>query len=120
MSVVAAFDDIKPAQMKRREGKPGRPGAATLPFFRATIDTPNSPSAYINRYDPGRTSSAHYHVNDQFQIIIEGKAEFGRHHVSPYCVHFSRAYTPYGPLQSDKEPGRAFLVLRSRYDPERQ
>src|SRR6185503_19824862 len=74
------------------------------------------PSAYVNRYDPGRRSSAHFHENDQFQIIIDGKGEFGRHHVSPYCVHFSRAYTPYGTLQSDKETGWAFLVLRSRYD----
>jgi rubredoxin len=31
-------------------------------------------------------------------------------------VHFSRAYTPYGPLQSDKDTGWAFMVLRSRLD----
>ncbi len=115
MTIVVAYDEIDPGKIKHRIN-PGRPGSSTIPFFRSTIDTPDSPSAYINRYDPGRGSSPHYHENDQFQIIIDGKGEFGRHAVAPYCVHFSRAYTSYGPLQSDSEKGWAFLVLRSRYD----
>jgi rubredoxin len=48
---------------------------------------------------------------------MEGSGEFGRHHVEPYHVHFARAYTPYGPLVSDKDTGWGFIVLRSRFDP---
>jgi rubredoxin len=100
----------------RRSVKPGQLGTSTVAFFKGTKDNPDTPSAYINRYDPGRRSHPHYHANDQFQIIIEGSGTFGRHRVEPYCVHFSRAYTPYGPLQSDAKEGWAFLVLRANYD----
>jgi rubredoxin len=50
-------------------------------------------------------------------VIMDGSGDFGRHPVKPYCVHFSRAYTPYGPLTADRKTGWAFMVLRSRFDP---
>ena len=98
---------------------PGSPGALNTTFFRAGPDTPDAPTAAINRY-PGkgeaRISAAHFHEVDQFQVIMDGTGNFGRHPVKPYTIHFSRAYTPYGPLQADKETGWAFMVLRSRRD----
>src|SRR5258706_11881492 len=106
MSLVVGLNDIQPEQLNR-PGKtgPGNPGAVNTTFFRASASTPNAPTAALNRYPAGtaRYSAAHFHEVDQFQVIMEGKGTFGRHDVSPYCVHFSRAYTPYGPLQSDKE-----------------
>ena len=120
MSLVVALSEISPDKVNRPGStKKGSPGAKSTTFFRATADAPNAPTAAINRYEAGqaRYSAAHFHEVDQFQVIMEGKGEFGRHHVSPYCVHFSRAYTPYGPLQSDKDTGWAFAVLRTRYDP---
>ncbi len=116
MPLVVAYDEIKPEQ-RDRAGKTGKPGGTNTTFFRARKGEPDGPSAYINRYVPGRLSHAHYHLIDQFQIIVDGKGEFGRHQVEPYCVHFSRAYTPYGPLKSDDKDGWAFLVLRAHYDP---
>src|SRR5262249_12744627 len=70
--------------------------------------------------EPGRVSSAHFHIADQFQVVVAGKGKFGRHNVSPYTVHFSRAYTGYGPLRVDPETGWAFITLRSRFDPGQQ
>lgn len=120
MTLVVALSDLNPEQVNR-PGKigPGSPGAVVTTFFKATADRPNTPSAYLNHYPGGkaRYSAAHFHEADQFQIIVQGKGQFGRHEVSPYCVHFSRAYTPYGPLLSDEEVGWTFLVLRTRYDP---
>ncbi len=118
MSLVVAFDEIKPEQVKRNTR--GNKTVVTSNFCRATIDEPYSPSAYLNKSEPGRKSSAHFHIADQFQIIVEGKGKFGRHDVAPYCVHFSRAYTAYGPLLVDEEAGWAFMTLRSRYDPGQQ
>jgi rubredoxin len=46
---------------------------------------------------------------------VDGKFKIGRHELTPYCVHFTRAYTPYGPLVSDG-PGFAFLVMRAHRD----
>jgi rubredoxin len=120
MSLVVGLSDLKPEQINR-PGKvgPGNPGAVVTTFFKATADNPNSPSAYLNHYPGGKTrfSAAHFHEADQFQVIVQGKGKFGRHDVMPYCIHFSRAYTPYGPLLSDEVEGWTFLVLRTRYDP---
>jgi rubredoxin len=120
MPVVVALSEIPPEKVNRPGSTtPGSPGSINTTFFRAKRDAPDAPTAAINRYPAGvsRYSAAHFHEVDQFQVIIDGSGEFGRHHVEPYCVHFSRAYTPYGPLQSSKETGWAFLVLRSRFDP---
>lgn len=120
MPQVVAMSDI-PAERVNRPGSttPGSPGALCTTFLRATRDQPDAPTAAINRYPGGgsRCSAAHFHEVDQFQIIMDGSGTFGRHPVKPYHVHFSRAHTPYGPLQSDKDTGWAFMVLRSRFDP---
>lgn len=118
MPRVVAMSEIPPNKVNQ-PGKnlPGSPGALSTAFFRATKDTPDAPTAALNRYAGRRVSNAHFHEVDQFQVIMEGSGELGRHHVEPYCVHFSRAYTPYGPLQSDENTGWGFVVLRSRFDP---
>lgn len=120
MPLVVAMSEIPPEKVnKRGSTERGAPGALSTTFFRATRDAPDAPTAALNRYEGGGTSrysAAHFHEVDQFQIIMEGSGEFGRHHVEPYYVHFSRAYTPYGPLQSDKDTGWGFIVLRSRLD----
>jgi rubredoxin len=108
-----------PANKVNQPGKnlPGSPGALSTTFFRATPQTPDAPTAALNRYEGAKISNAHFHQVDQFQVIMEGSGEFGRHRVQPYYVHFSRAYTPYGPLHSDKDTGWGFIVMRSRFDP---
>src|SRR5215813_3918205 len=117
MSLVVAFDDIKQDQIRRNPGGPDRPASTNYPFFRATPDTPDAPSAFLAQYDPGDRSCPHFHAVDQFQILVKGKGQFGRHEVTPYYVHFARAYTPYGPLHADEQTGWTFMTLRTRYDP---
>ena len=114
MSIVVAMDDLDPNQ--KLTNPRSRPGAAHTDFMTLSADTPDAPSAYLVEQAPGRQSGAHYHAIDQFQIIIDGKGNFGRNEVTPYSVHFVRAYTPYGPLLPDKETGWAFLTLRTHYD----
>ena len=120
MPLVVSLSEIPPNKVNQPgTDAPGSPGALNTTFFRAGPDTPDAPTAAINRY-PGkgeaRISAAHFHEVDQFQVIMDGTGNFGRHPVKPYTIHFSRAYTPYGPLQADKETGWAFMVLRSRRD----
>ena len=117
MSLVVAYDEIRPDQIKHNKGGPDRPASTSISFFRATPDTPRDPSAFLAQYDPGDGSCAHFHAVDQFQILVKGKGQFGRHEVSPYYVHFARAYTPYGPLHADEKAGWTFMTLRARYDP---
>src|SRR5882672_9375817 len=111
MSLVLAIDNIAPERVKY--AGPGRKGSTDTIFFEDKKRDTDDPTAFLVEYDPDRHSNAHYHPLDQFQILVQGKGTFGRHDISPYSVHFSRAFTPYGPLHSAKE-GWAFLTLRSR------
>lgn len=119
MPLVVAYEDIKPeAVIHNREGGPDRPAAKVYPFFWAPKDQPEEPSAFLVRYELGTQSSAHYHAADQIQLVMEGRGMLGHHELTPYGVHFARAYTPYGPLFPDKQEGWAFLTLRTRADPQ--
>jgi len=117
MPLVVAYDEIGPQQIKRNPGGPDRPASTSYSFFRATPDRAGDPSAFLAQYDPGDNSCTHFHTVDQFQILVKGRGQLGRHEVSPYHVHFARAYTPYGPLHADDEVGWTFMTLRTRYDP---
>jgi len=118
MPLVVAMDDIEQDKAKRIERVNGidTPIPGNVTFFRQSAHTPIAPCATLNLRDiPGRIQKAHYHDCDSFQIFVGGKGKLGRRDVSPYCVHFTRAYTPYGPLQSDEEVGWASFTLRTRY-----
>jgi rubredoxin len=117
MSLVAAFDEITPDRIRKNAGGPDRPASTNYVFFRARQDAPDAPSAFLAQYDPGDNSCTHFHAVDQFQILVKGKGRLGRHAVEPYYVHFSRAYTPYGPLQADEHTGWTFMTLRTHFDP---
>ena len=116
MAQAASYDEIGPDRIRRNAGGNGAPASTNYRFFMATPETPVAPSAFLAEYPPDENSTAHYHAVDQFQILVKGSGQLGRHDVAPYYVHFSRAYTPYGPLHADKETGWTFMTLRTRYD----
>jgi hypothetical protein len=116
MAMVRSISDLAPDQVRRATGR-GAPGGAHTDFFKATRDAPDGPSAYLVHNGPLRPSSPHFHAVDQFQIVLEGDGTFGRIPVDAYTIHFARAFTPYGPLQSGKDAGWVFMTLRTHYDP---
>lgn len=75
------------------------------------------PQAFLVENTPHRHLRTHYHDVDQFQVITSGGGTLGKHAVKPYAVHFSRALTPYGPIQAGDE-GIAWLTIRARRDAE--
>lgn len=116
MAQVLAFEDIPPQRARQRTAAVnGAPGAVISTFFKGG---PDDPHAALNEYEPGetRTSAPHFHQVDQFQLVLRGRGMLGRHPVVPGTVHFSRAFTPYGPLHSDKVAGWAFIVMRAHLD----
>src|SRR5690349_1401730 len=118
MVMALAFDDAKAHQVRieGRDGKKTGGGATThTPFF-GWRDKPELPHANMAQREPNRVSPPHFHQNDQFQVVIDGKGTLGKHALAPYCVHFSRAYTPYGPLASAPDSGLAFFVMRAHLD----
>src|SRR5215813_9925623 len=106
MALVLAYDDAKVNQTTRTRNDPGgSTGVSThVPFFGSRAD-PKLPHAALGQWQAGRLSRPHFHENDQFQVVVGGKGKLGRHELAPYTVHFSRAYTPYGPLSSAADSG---------------
>jgi hypothetical protein len=88
-----------------------------IPFMDADASNPNSPYVLLNRVDPGYVIDPHYHATDQWQFIAEGDAILGRAEISRYCIHFNRAFTPYGPLQASNNNEMAYFDLYPRYQP---
>src|SRR5262245_61621249 len=119
MALVLSYEDAKANQARiEGDGSNAVKGVLATRFFGSRKNPdPEFPHATLGQPDPGRVSNAHFHMRDQFQVIIDGKGRLGRHQLAPYCIHFSRAYTPYGPLASDPHDPFTVFTLRAHYDP---
>jgi len=112
MPRIAAYDDVK-AGRTRREIPGGY--AWRTEFMMPPKDNFTQPHAYLAERSSGNVLRTHYHVIDQFQIIVSGGGVMGKHKLAIPAVHFSRAYTPYGPLIPNKDDV-GFITLRPRRD----
>jgi rubredoxin len=110
MPRVVAYEDAK-ANKFRRKGI-----AYRTPFFESSVETPDLPVAQLSEGDAGRVINPHFHLNDQWQVIVDGGGAFGRHEVAPYAVHFTRAFTPYGPTVANSKTGISSLTLFARFE----
>ncbi len=75
------------------------------------------PMAFLVEQDPGSTAQSHFHQQDQFQLVVGGQGIMGTHAIEPLTVHFSGAYTAYGPIRADREAGVHYFTLRNGFDP---
>ena len=115
MPQVVAFEDVK--HMRKHRVAEGGKSAWRTDFMRPETDAPGQPQAFLAESSGHRLLRTHFHENDQFQIFVRGSGgNIAKHAIEPFQVHFSRAYTPYGPIVSADE-GFAFFTLRSRKDP---
>ena len=55
---------------------------------------------------------AHFHEVDQFQVVVGGEGTIGRDRAVPGVVHYTDAYTSYGPIRTDPAAGISYLTLR--------
>ncbi|NPC96686.1 hypothetical protein [Nocardioides sp. zg-DK7169] len=55
---------------------------------------------------------AHFHEVDQFQVVLAGGGSIGREDAAPGVVHYTDAYTSYGPIRSEPGVGISYLTLR--------
>ena len=75
------------------------------------------PMAFLVEQDPGSTANAHYHQQDQFQLVVHGQGTLGLHEIGPVTVHFTAAHTAYGPIKADRQHGVWYFTLRNGFDP---
>jgi hypothetical protein len=74
-----------------------------------------APQAFLVEQDADSVILPHFHVQNEFQVIVNGGGSLGRHPVRPVCVHYAGAHTGYGPLTSNAD-GLWYFTLRAVMD----
>jgi hypothetical protein len=74
-----------------------------------------APQAFLVEQDPGTVIEPHFHLEDEFQVMVGGSGSLGRHAVQAVVVHYAGAHTGYGPITAGSD-GLAYFTLRSRMD----
>lgn len=74
------------------------------------------PHAFLVEQSPEVALPPHFHLTDQFQVVLAGSGMLGRSHaLEPLTVHYSRAKTAYGPIVAGSQ-GLCYLTLRPRVE----
>lgn len=74
----------------------------------------DTPQLFLTRRPPSNVIEPHFHEMPQFQVFCEGSGRIGKHSLRPLVVHWTDAYTPYGPIVADPAEGLAFLTIRGK------
>ncbi len=73
------------------------------------------PMAFLVEQSAETTVQAHYHAANQWQVVVGGGGSLGTHAVAPVVVHYTNAFSSYGPLRSGPQ-GLHYFTLRNGYD----
>ena len=74
------------------------------------------PMAFLVEKGPGAVTRPHFHQSDQFQVVVAGRGMLGDHEFSDGAVHYTDAYSAYGPIVAGRS-GIWWFTLRNRWDP---
>jgi hypothetical protein len=86
-------------------------------FFGSRKHSGPGPQVYMNNVDPGITLSAHFHRIDQFQVFFGNDgARFQRKPIPSVFVHYSDAFTTYGPFSSAPHASLLYATIRAHSD----
>ena len=84
----------------------------------ATPEDRRGPQAFLVEQSGNSLAGSHYHVEAQFQVVVAGSGNIGRHELKPLTVHYANPYTGYGPLHGGPD-GLSYVTLRAVGDPHR-
>jgi hypothetical protein len=73
------------------------------------------PQGYLVAQKHEYELGVHYHRVSQFQLVVAGSGNIGRHAVKRGAVHYADPLTPYGPIEPGND-GVTYLTLRARSD----
>ena len=77
----------------------------------------DTPQALLVEQMPASHIPPHFHGIDQFQVVVDGRGMLGKHAVQAVCVHFSQAYTGYGPITAPDDTSLFYFTLRAQSEP---
>jgi hypothetical protein len=73
------------------------------------------PMAFLVEKEPGAVVRPHFHEADQFQVVVQGGGRLGRHDIGTVAVHYTDAWSAYGPIVAAGE-GVSWFTLRNTWD----
>jgi hypothetical protein len=73
------------------------------------------PMAFLVEKDPHAVVKPHFHQADQYQVVVQGGGRLGTHDVGTVAVHYTDAWSAYGPIVAADE-GIAWFTLRNAWD----
>jgi hypothetical protein len=82
----------------------------------STSNPGQRPNAFLVEQPPSSTLATHFHTANQFQVFVHGSGRLGRHKIAPVTVHYTNAFSPYGPINSLAD-GLHYYTFRDDYDP---
>ena len=74
------------------------------------------PVAFLVEKDAGAVVKVHFHSADQYQVVIQGGGSLGKHDIGTVAVHYTDAYSAYGPIVAN-DRGVSWFTLRNTWDP---
>jgi len=80
------------------------------------FDQAIAPQVFLVEQDPNTVILPHFHVQNEFQVVVQGSGTIGRHDVRPVGVHYAGAHTGYGPITAGAG-GLWYFTLRPAMDP---
>ncbi|OGA80047.1 MAG: hypothetical protein A3G81_33670 [Betaproteobacteria bacterium RIFCSPLOWO2_12_FULL_65_14] len=85
-------------------------------FWRSELITvEDGPQVFLVEQEPHTVVLPHFHLQDEFQVIVGGDGTLGRQPVRPITVHYASRHTGYGPIAAGKD-GVAYMTLRAKLD----
>jgi hypothetical protein len=74
------------------------------------------PMAFLVEKEAAAVVHPHFHQADQYQVVVQGSGRLGVHDVASVAVHYTDAYSAYGPIIAADE-GVSWFTLRNAWDP---
>lgn len=74
------------------------------------------PMAFLVEKEAGAVVHPHFHQADQYQVVVQGSGRLGTHDIASIAVHYTDAYSAYGPIIAAEE-GVSWFTLRNAWDP---
>jgi mannose-6-phosphate isomerase-like protein (cupin superfamily) len=71
--------------------------------------------AFLVEKEPHAVTKPHFHEADQYQVIVQGGGRLGTHDVGTVAVHYTDAWSAYGPIVAADE-GISWFTLRNTWD----
>jgi hypothetical protein len=73
------------------------------------------PMAFLVEKDAAAVVKPHFHQADQYQVVVQGSGRLGIHDIGTVAVHYTDAYSAYGPIIAAEE-GVSWFTLRNTWD----